>query len=122
MFIIYDNHSKGPNWTPSYHAMLRLVVSLPGLLGPDARLHRLPSWIPLCGGQKAVDMEPQVDGMWNCGIAKLLWNAINLDMELIHFRHEDGKPPKNGLHFSFLVAIQFHGINGDSTPKSSRRS
>lgn len=32
-----------------------LVLSLPGLLGPDARLHRLPSWIPLCGGQKVLE-------------------------------------------------------------------
>ena len=43
--------SRGLNWSV---AMLRLVVSLPGLLGPDARLHRLPSWIPICGGQKAL--------------------------------------------------------------------
>ena len=31
------------------------MVSLPGLLGPDARLQILPSWLPLCGGQQAAN-------------------------------------------------------------------
>lgn len=28
-------------------------MALPGLLGPDARLQRLPSWFPVVGNQKA---------------------------------------------------------------------
>ena len=28
-------------------------MALPGLLGPDARLQRLPSWFPFVGNQKA---------------------------------------------------------------------
>lgn len=57
-----------------------------------------------------------VESQNNCGMPSILtWNWSILDMNM-------RTPPKNGLHFSFLVAIQFHGINGDSTPKSSRRS
>eukprot|EP00434_Breviolum_minutum_P027934 symbB.v1.2.024715.t1/scaffold2360.1/size81400/2 len=32
-----------------------LVVALPGLLGPDARLQRLPSWFPVVGNQKVLE-------------------------------------------------------------------
>ncbi|CAJ1426079.1 unnamed protein product [Effrenium voratum] len=47
-----------------------LVLSLPGLLGPDCRLQRLPSWMPLVGGKQIMEPLPKAVAA-GCGLVCL---------------------------------------------------